>query len=132
LPRSGSTLIEQILASHSQIEGTQELPDIQRIVLDLERCPAGYPGVLAELTAEQLRGLGERYLEGARAYRRTQRPFFIDKMPNNFRNIGLEAGVAYGENGTMRAGMGADAGDFDGDGRLDLVIPNVQHEPTSL
>src|SRR5439155_1225096 len=49
-----------------------------------------------------------------------------------FKNVGLVSGVAYGEAGTMRAGMGADAGDFDGDGRLDLVITNFQHEPNSL
>ena len=85
LPRSGSTLIEQILASHSQVEGTQELPDIQRVVLELG---ASYPGVLAELTPEEFRRLGERYMTDTRAYRK-HRPFFIDKMPNNFRHIGL-------------------------------------------
>jgi hypothetical protein len=93
LPRSGSTLLEQILASHSQVEGTQELADIQRIVLDLQgRDPdldnPRYPGVLADLSPEDLRRLGERYLAETRDYR-TGRPLFIDKMPNNFRHIGL-------------------------------------------
>jgi tetratricopeptide (TPR) repeat protein len=108
LPRSGSTLIEQILASHSQVDGTQELADIQRIVLELEgrgpepnnpRSPdprypdrrdpdPRYPGVLAELAPEEFRSLGQRYLAGTRAYRKG-RPRFTDKMPNNFRHIGL-------------------------------------------
>ena len=94
LPRSGSTLIEQILASHSQVEGTQELPDIQRIVMELRGRGTDldnprYPGVLMELSAEEFRRFGERYLIETRSYRRTGRPFFIDKMPNNFRDIGL-------------------------------------------
>jgi tetratricopeptide (TPR) repeat protein len=91
LPRSGSTLIEQILASHSQVEGTQELPCIQHSVLELQRLGA-YPGILAELATEVFRGLGERYLAGALAYRRSSpkdKPFLIDKMPNNFRHLGL-------------------------------------------
>ncbi|MDE1914800.1 MAG: sulfotransferase [Sphingomonadales bacterium] len=94
LPRSGSTLIEQILASHPAIEGTQELPDIQRIVLDLQGRehdydnPA-YPGSLADLTPDECRALGERYLAGTQGQRALGRPFFIDKMPNNFRHIGL-------------------------------------------
>jgi tetratricopeptide (TPR) repeat protein len=87
LPRSGSTLIEQILASHSQVEGTQELPDIQRIVLGLQRLGM-YPGVLTELAPEDFRGLGERYMTGTRAYR-GETPLFIDKMPNNFGHVGL-------------------------------------------
>jgi tetratricopeptide (TPR) repeat protein len=93
LPRSGSTLIEQILASHSRVEATHELYDIQRIVLEMRgRGPdahhAHYPDVLAELSAEEFRGLGERYMDCTRSYRRGK-PFFIDKMPNNFRHIGL-------------------------------------------
>ncbi len=93
LPRSGSTLIEQILASHSQVEGTQELADVQRIVLDLQgRDPElddpRYPAVLAELTAADFARLGATYLADTRGYR-TGRQFFIDKMPNNFRHIGL-------------------------------------------
>ena len=87
LPRSGSTLIEQILASHSQVEGTQELADIQRIVVGL-RGQLSHPGVLAELAPEDFRRLGERYMTDTRAYRKQKR-FFIDKMPNNFHHIGL-------------------------------------------
>jgi tetratricopeptide (TPR) repeat protein len=91
LPRSGSTLIEQILASHSLVKGTRELPDIQLIVLELQRLGM-YPGVLAEIATEGFRGFGERYLTGARAYRCSfpnDKPFFIDKMPNNFRHLAL-------------------------------------------
>jgi hypothetical protein len=93
LPRSGSTLIEQILASHSQVEGTQELADVQCIVLGLQGHQSDlddprYPGVLAELAPEDFRRLGERYMTDTRAYRK-RKPFFIDKMPNNFRHIGL-------------------------------------------
>jgi len=93
LPRSGSTLLEQILASHSKVEGTQELSDVQRMVIELQgRIPdldnPRYPGVLASLAPEDYRRLGERYLRDTRVYR-SNRPFFIDKMPNNFRHIGL-------------------------------------------
>ncbi|HLZ73434.1 sulfotransferase [Phenylobacterium sp.] len=93
LPRSGSTLLEQILASHSQVEGTQELSDVQRIVLDLQgRDPdldsPRYPAALTDLTAEDFRRLGETYLADTQVYR-TGRAFFVDKMPNNFRHIGL-------------------------------------------
>jgi tetratricopeptide (TPR) repeat protein len=93
LPRSGSTLIEQILASHSQVEGTQELADIPRMVIDLQgRVPdldnPRYPGVLADLPPDEFLRLGEKYLADTRVYR-TDRPYFIDKMPNNFRHIGL-------------------------------------------
>src|SRR5262249_18715637 len=89
LPRSGSTLLEQILASHSQVEGTRELSDIQRIVLAIQGTESDpddprYPGVLAELEPEDFRRFGERYMTDTRAYRRNK-PFFIDKMPNNFR-----------------------------------------------
>jgi len=94
LPRSGSTLIEQILASHSQVEGTQELPDIQYIVHELQGREMDfdhprYPGVLPELDAQTVRRFGERYMTDTRAYRTLGRAFFIDKMPNNFRHIGL-------------------------------------------
>ena len=93
LPRSGSTLLEQILASHSQVEGTLELSNVQRAVLDIQGYgPQGerprYPDALADLSASDLRAAGEQYLADTRAYR-TDRPFFIDKMPNNFRHIGL-------------------------------------------
>jgi predicted Zn-dependent protease len=93
LPRSGSTLLEQILASHSKVEGTQELAEIQRIVLELQgRDPdldnPRYPDALAGMTREDFLWLGEKYLADTRAYR-TDKPVFIDKMPNNFRHIGL-------------------------------------------
>ncbi|HME39595.1 MAG TPA: sulfotransferase [Steroidobacteraceae bacterium] len=93
LPRSGSTLIEQILASHSAVEGTQELADIPRFVLELQgRDPdlesPRYPGVLAQLPPEEYRRIAEKYLNDTRVYR-TDKPRFIDKMPNNFRHIGL-------------------------------------------
>jgi tetratricopeptide (TPR) repeat protein len=94
LTRSGSTLIEQILASHSQVEGTQELADIQRIVRalrgrDTDLKNPRYPGVLAELGPQDFREFGERFIADTRIYRRTQCPFFIDKLPDNFRDIGL-------------------------------------------
>jgi len=93
LPRSGSTLIEQILASHSRVEGTQELADIQRIVIDLQGRDADpeaplYPAVLGEMAPEDFERLGRRYIEKTRVHR-TGAPFFIDKMPNNFRHVGL-------------------------------------------
>ncbi len=93
LPRSGSTLLEQILASHSQVDGTHELPDIQRLVHGLQEREADldnprYPGVLVDLTAASLREMGEAYLADTRAYR-SGRSRFVDKMPNNFRHIGL-------------------------------------------
>ena len=94
LPRSGSTLIEQILASHSQVEGTMELPDILGIVRDLggrttRGEPSRYPQVLADLEPAQLRELGERYLRQTRVQRRSDAPYFIDKMPNNLAHVGL-------------------------------------------
>jgi tetratricopeptide (TPR) repeat protein len=93
LPRSGSTLIEQILASHSTVEGTQELATVQQIVGTLRgRDPdlnnSRYPRILAQLTGGDFRQLGEKYLADTRVYR-TGRAFFIDKMPNNFRHLGL-------------------------------------------
>ncbi len=93
LPRSGSTLIEQILASHSQVQGTQELPHIPRIVRELDGPRSDpysprYPGVLADLGHDEFCTLGKRYISDMRAYR-GDKPFFIDKMPNNFRHIGL-------------------------------------------
>jgi hypothetical protein len=93
LPRSGSTLIEQILASHSAVEGTQELPHIQHTVATLRGRDANparprYPLVLTELSAEAVRALAQKYLDATRAYR-CGKPFFIDKMPNNFRHLGL-------------------------------------------
>ena len=93
LPRAGSTLLEQILASHSQVEGTMELPDIMSIARRLggkstrDRA-SRYPEVLAELTATDLEGLGTEYLERT-AVHRSGAPCFIDKMPNNFPHVGL-------------------------------------------
>jgi len=93
LPRSGSTLLEQILASHSRVEGTYELSDIQNIVLELQGrgedpdAPR-YPGVLETLTREDCARLGEKYLADTEMYR-SGLAHFIDKMPNNFRHIGL-------------------------------------------
>ena len=94
LPRSGSTLIEQILASHSQVEGTMELPDLIVMARRMggkanRRAESTYPEMLAELSPEALRELGEEYLERTRVQRKTGRPFFIDKMPNNFAHTGL-------------------------------------------
>jgi tetratricopeptide (TPR) repeat protein len=93
LPRSGSTLIEQILASHSSVEGTQELADVPRLVVELQgREPEThglrYPAVLEELGAADFERLGQQYLDDTRIYR-TGKPRFIDKMPNNFRHLGL-------------------------------------------
>jgi tetratricopeptide (TPR) repeat protein len=93
LPRSGSTLIEQILASHSLIEGTQELAELPRIVVELQGRDwdadnPRYPAVLADMSAADYRRLGEKYLRDTRAYR-SGKARFIDKMPNNFRHIGL-------------------------------------------
>ena len=93
LPRAGSTLLEQILASHSRVEGTTELPDIIAISRKLgkrsRKNPAGfYPEVLNELDEQQARELGESYLSSTRVQRHGL-PFFIDKMPNNFQHIGL-------------------------------------------
>lgn len=96
LPRSGSTLLEQILASHSMVEGTMELPDIAAIARELgekklKSQPSKYPEVLAELDAGQLAALGESYLQRTRVQRRSDKPRFIDKMPNNWIHVGLIA-----------------------------------------
>jgi tetratricopeptide (TPR) repeat protein len=89
LPRAGSTLLEQILASHSKVEGTTELADIPRLVQQLSNeSKLLYPGVLADLAPERFKRLGEQYIADTQAYR-SGKPFFIDKMPNNFRHIGL-------------------------------------------
>ena len=94
LPRAGSTLIEQILSSHSQVEGTMELPEITSITRLLrEQDEVGgampYHDVLASLDAAAVRELGERYLAHTRIQRKTSAPLFIDKMPNNFLHVGL-------------------------------------------
>lgn len=83
LPRAGSTLIEQILSSHSQVEGTAELPDIPQIVTEIGR-RRRYPQVLYELSPAELAQLGESYLARAAGQRREGKPRFIDKLPNNW------------------------------------------------
>ena len=91
LPRSGSTLIEQILASHSQVEGTQELPDLSRCIAEINRYRkkgVEYPGALMNMNEEDILYLGQKYLQDTQRYR-TVKPYFIDKMPNNFPSIGL-------------------------------------------
>jgi tetratricopeptide (TPR) repeat protein len=94
LPRSGSTLIEQILASHSQIEGTMELPDIMALARKLSPKgqrgdPTAYLDALPALDGAALRVLGEDYIRRTRIQRKLGRAFFIDKMPNNFHHIGF-------------------------------------------
>jgi tetratricopeptide (TPR) repeat protein len=93
LPRAGSTLVEQILASHSQVDGTLELPNILALSHRLRGRKrvsdrTHYPRILHELDADKLRELGEDYIENTRIHRQDA-PFFTDKMPNNFRHIGL-------------------------------------------
>ncbi len=92
LPRSGSTLIEQILSSHSAVEGTMELPEIIAMTRALRRGSEGatsYHEVLAGLPAEQFAELGRQFLDRTRVQRKTGAPLFIDKMPNNFLHLGL-------------------------------------------
>jgi tetratricopeptide (TPR) repeat protein len=91
LPRSGSTLIEQILASHSRVDGTMELPNILNLVSwfdDMARARDGYPESVAKLPADQFAMLGSRYLEETAPLRRG-RDRFTDKLPNNFSHVGL-------------------------------------------
>jgi hypothetical protein len=92
LPRSGSTLIEQILASHSQVEGTAELPMLNRLAASIGRYRSdqvGYPRAVRDLRARDFRAYGRQYIEETRAFRSTTRPFFTDKLPNNFSHVGL-------------------------------------------
>jgi tetratricopeptide (TPR) repeat protein len=94
LPRAGSTLIEQILASHSAVEGTMELPDVNLIAKSLAPADAAphaapYPEILAGFDPGQFAALGERFLADTQIHRKLGRPFFIDKMPNNFQHVGL-------------------------------------------
>lgn len=93
LPRSGSTLLEQILSSHPLVEGTMELADVVNVVKELggahSRSASTYPQPIAALDAGALRALGERYIEQTRIYRRSDAPFFVDKLPNNFAHTGL-------------------------------------------
>jgi hypothetical protein len=94
LPRSGSTLLEQVLASHSAVEGTAELPYVGRLATSLGRHgvpSARYPEVVRTVDPDRFAVLGAEYLALARMHRRTAAPRFIDKMPNNFPNIGLIA-----------------------------------------
>ena len=93
LPRAGSTLLEQILSSHSQVDGTLELPNILSLSQRLRRrarqgTASAYPQLLAELADEELEEFGRKFIEDTRIHRQDA-PFFIDKMPNNFRHIGL-------------------------------------------
>jgi tetratricopeptide (TPR) repeat protein len=80
MPRAGSTLIEQILSSHSKVEGTSELPDLPMLTRKL----GPYPKAILQASADERRALGEEYLRRAGVQRRTERPFFIDKLPNNW------------------------------------------------
>ena len=92
LPRSGSTLVEQMLASHSMVEGTMELPDL---IMMAKRLGGGkvrggrYPRMLGEISADDARALGEEYIARTRVQRKTDKPFFIDKMPNNAAHVGF-------------------------------------------
>jgi len=94
LPRSGSTLIEQILASHSSVEGTMELPDVAMLARVVgarttRSTGSAYPRALEKFSNEELRELGQRYLTQTRIQRKTAAPIFVDKMPNNFAHVGL-------------------------------------------
>ncbi len=94
MPRSGSTLLEQILSSHSAVEGTTELPDIISMAMELREEAdtdeiVAYAQVLAGKNQEDYLRLGEQYIERTRVHRKTDRPFFIDKMPNNFLHVGM-------------------------------------------
>jgi tetratricopeptide (TPR) repeat protein len=85
MPRAGSTLIEQILASHTQVEGTMELPDMPALAARV----ASRDGGIHAVSADEMRALGEEYLTRTQIQRKTDRPFFIDKLPNNWAHIGL-------------------------------------------
>jgi hypothetical protein len=91
LPRAGSTLVEQILSSHSAIEGTAELPVLPLLIRELETEAEGqpYPQLVPSLSDERCVELGRRYLEAAQVYRKTDRPWFIDKLPNNWLHVAL-------------------------------------------
>lgn len=93
LPRAGSTLLEQILSSHSRVDGTLELPNVLSFAQQLRRRGRNgpepdYPDILATLSDEELRQFGQQYIDDTRIHRQNA-PFFVDKMPNNFRHIGL-------------------------------------------
>tara|TARA_B100001123_G_scaffold93199_1_gene107287 strand:- start:3305 stop:5320 length:2016 start_codon:yes stop_codon:yes gene_type:complete len=91
LPRSGSTLIEQILSSHSKVEGTMELPNMLNIARELgsgSKDQTAYPEILSTLSKDEIEFLGKKYISETK-YLRSNFPFFIDKMPNNFSHLGL-------------------------------------------
>ncbi len=90
MPRSGSTLVDQIISSHSRVDGTQELPNIIKIASELNnnKNNTPYPDVLNDLGHQKISNLGLDYLNETR-WARQKAPFFIDKMPNNFIHIGL-------------------------------------------
>jgi tetratricopeptide (TPR) repeat protein len=89
MPRAGSTLIEQILSCHSQVEGTMELPDIPRLAAKAATIAGSYPADLGKLDAQTLAMLGQDYLDATRIQRREGKPFFIDKLPNNWLHRGF-------------------------------------------
>lgn len=92
MPRSGSTLVEQILASHSQVEGTSELPDLGRIAESIGRYRTDgvrFPEALRDLRGRDLDAYGKEYIEASRRHRLTDKPFFTDKLPNNFPLVGF-------------------------------------------
>ena len=89
MPRAGSTLIEQILACHSQVEGTMELPDIPRLATQAVALDGRYPRDLGKLDGDALSMLGQDYLDATRIQRREGKPFFIDKLPNNWLHTGF-------------------------------------------
>jgi tetratricopeptide (TPR) repeat protein len=89
MPRAGSTLIEQILSSHPQIEGTKELPEIPIIAKALGRGSGAFYRNVSDLGRDRARELGEEYLEWAARQRKTKRPYFVDKMPNNWLHVPL-------------------------------------------
>lgn len=89
LPRAGSTLVEQILSSHPDIEGTMELPDLDMIARRLGGDNNDVLSAMENLTADMCRELGEEYLDRTRIQRRTNRPYFVDKLPNNWLHAGL-------------------------------------------
>jgi tetratricopeptide (TPR) repeat protein len=91
LPRSGSTLLEQILSSHSKVDGTHELHDLSKIIRSRRKLtmpPARYPTSIANIDTEGFKRLGSQYIERTRRHR-GDRPFFTDKNPNNFVHVGL-------------------------------------------
>ncbi len=90
MPRAGSTLLEQILASHSLIEGTMELPDLPAIALrEGKGAPSGWVDAIEDMQAERLAELGAEFLQRTAVQRKTDKPYYIDKLPNNWIYTGL-------------------------------------------